>query len=51
MFESDAEWYGVSKRDPRVVGLYARHYSSKKNGHGVAGWLSFGITSPYGRPL
>jgi hypothetical protein len=46
MFESEAEWYGVSKRDPRVVGLYARHYSSKKNGHGIADWLSFGITSP-----
>lgn len=46
MFESGANWFGASKRDPRVVGLYARHYSSKKNGKGVAEWLSFGITSP-----
>jgi hypothetical protein len=46
MFQGDANWYGASKRDPRVVGLFARHYSSKKNGHGIADWLSFGITSP-----
>lgn len=46
MFQSNENWYGVSKRDPRVVGLFARHYSSKKNGHGIADWLSFGITSP-----
>ena len=46
MFQSGENWYGVSKRDPRVVGLYARHYSSTKNNKGIAEWLSFGITSP-----
>ena len=46
MFQSGANWFGASKRDPRVVGLYARHYSSKKNNKGIAEWLSFGITSP-----
>jgi hypothetical protein len=46
MFESGANWFGASKRAPRVVGLYARHYSSKKNNKGIAEWLSFGITPP-----
>lgn len=46
MFQGGANWYGASRRDPRVVGLFARHYSSRKNGQGIADWLSFGITSP-----
>jgi len=43
-------WYGASKRDPRVVSLYSRHYSSKKNGKKIKDWLSFGITAP-GDPI
>ena len=39
-------WYGVSKRDPRVVGLYSRHYSSAKNNKTVRHWLAAGITAP-----
>lgn len=39
-------WYGVSRRDPRVVGLYARHYSSAKNGKTIRDWLDHGITAP-----
>lgn len=39
-------WYEVSRRDPRAVGLYSRHYSSKKNGKTVRDWLDFGITAP-----
>lgn len=46
MFETDAEWYGASKRDPRVVALYARHYSSKKNNKPYANLLSHGIAAP-----
>jgi hypothetical protein len=40
------EWNKVSKRDPRVVGLFSRHYSSKKNGKAVRDWLSYGVTAP-----
>jgi hypothetical protein len=39
-------WYGASRRDPRVVGLYSRHYSSAKNNKTVAHWLATGITAP-----
>jgi hypothetical protein len=39
-------WYKVSRRDPRAVGLYSRHYSAKKNGKGKSEWLAFGITAP-----
>lgn len=46
MFPGESHWYGVSKFDPRAVGLYARHYSSKKGGKGVRDWLTRGITSP-----
>ena len=46
MFTGDAEWYGASKRDPRVVALYARHYSSKKNNKPYASLLSHGVAAP-----
>jgi hypothetical protein len=39
-------WYGVSKCDPRAVGLYARHYSSKKGKKTKRDWLAHGITPP-----
>lgn len=39
-------WYEVSQQDPRVVALYARHYSSKKNGKRTADWLANGIAGP-----
>lgn len=39
-------WFRVSKADPRVVALYSRHYSSKKNGKTPADWLNSGITPP-----
>ncbi len=43
-------WFEVSNRDPRVVALYARHYSSKKSNKGVSDWLAHGI-SPNGRDV
>lgn len=42
----DASWYEVSQADPRVVALYARHYSSKKNGKTRSDWLRLGISGP-----
>ena len=39
-------WFAVSKRDPRVVALYANHYSSRKNKKGPRDWLDYGITAP-----
>lgn len=41
-----ARWYAVSKRDPRVVDLYGRHYSSGKSGKTRRDWLASGITAP-----
>lgn len=38
--------FGVSRRDPRVVSLYGRHYSSAKNNKTVRDWLDYGITAP-----
>jgi len=38
--------FGVSRRDPRVVGLYDRHYSSAKNNKTIRHWLGYGITAP-----
>ncbi len=45
MFTS-SHWYGVSKRDPRVVDLYRRHYSSIKSRKTVLDWLAYGIAGP-----
>ncbi len=39
-------WYGASKRDPRAVLLYSRHYSCKKSKKTVKDWLNAGITPP-----
>lgn len=39
-------WQIVSKRDPRAVGLFSRHYSSKKNNKTIRHWLATGITAP-----
>ena len=39
-------WQIVSKRDPRVVGLYRRHYSWKKNRKSTKKLLRAGITAP-----
>lgn len=36
-------WYGVTDRDPRLVGLYQRHYSAAKNGVGLASHLKHGF--------
>ncbi|KKN78145.1 hypothetical protein LCGC14_0353720 [marine sediment metagenome] len=44
MFEGYS-WFEVSNRDPRVVHLYARHYSSKKNGKSIKDWLAHGISA------
>lgn len=41
-----SNWYKVSRRDPRAVALFARHYSSVKNGRDIRSWLSYGITGP-----
>lgn len=38
--------FGVSRRDPRAVGMYARHYSSTKNNKTIRNWLASGITPP-----
>lgn len=45
MFEGQ-HWYRVSRRDPRVVDLYSRHYSSKKNNKTMREWRDYGITAP-----
>jgi hypothetical protein len=42
----DLNWFPASKRDPRVVDLYSRHYSSVKNGANRKDWLAFGISAP-----
>ena len=39
-------WFAVSKRDPRAVALFSRHYSSRKNGATIQDWLAAGITAP-----
>jgi len=39
-------WYGASRRDPRVVGLFSRHYSAVKNNKTTRHWLATGITAP-----
>lgn len=39
-------WYGTTKSDPRVVALYARHYSSAKGRKNVSDWIKHGITPP-----
>ncbi len=38
--------FGVSRRDPRAVGMYSRHYSSSKNNKTFREWLAYGITAP-----
>lgn len=43
---SGMNWYPSTKFDPRVVGLYARHYSSKVNGGTIPGWLRCGVAAP-----
>lgn len=45
-FLPGSPWLRVSKRDPRAVGLYKRHYSSKKNGKTSRELLAAGIVSP-----
>ena len=40
------KWYPVTKRDPRAVFLYSRHYSSRVNNKEIKDWLSYGIASP-----
>ncbi len=42
----DSMWFEVSNRDPRVVGLYSRHYSAIKNGSTIGDWLRHGISPP-----
>jgi hypothetical protein len=39
-------WMIVSRRDPRAIGLYGRHYSSKKNKKTAKDWRQYGITAP-----
>lgn len=39
-------WFSASRRDPRVVDLYSRHYSAVKNNKTVSDWLAYGITAP-----
>jgi hypothetical protein len=46
MLIAGQSWYGTSRRDPRVVGLYSRHYSSAKNNKTMREWLATGITAP-----
>ena len=45
MFEG-MHWFAVSKRDPRAVALFSRHYSARKNGATIRDWLAAGITAP-----
>jgi hypothetical protein len=46
MMFPQTNWYGVSRRDPRVVSLYSRHYSSKKNNKSRKEWAATGVTAP-----
>ena len=39
-------WFSVSQRDARVTTLFARHYSSGKNGRKLGQWLRYGIAGP-----
>ena len=39
-------WRRATKRDPRAVDLYSRHYSSEKNGKGRRDWLAHGFVAP-----
>lgn len=38
-------WFIVPPHDPRAVALYARHYSSGKNGKGPEDWRRYGIAA------
>lgn len=46
MIVDGAHWYRVTQRDPRAVGLYLRHYSSKRGGRDVGRLLASGIAAP-----
>ena len=41
-----ASLFHVPDCDPRIVSLYSRHYSSKKNGKTTQEWLRYGIAGP-----
>lgn len=43
MILETAQWYEVSNRDPRVVSLYSRHYSSQTSRATISDWLRWGI--------
>ncbi len=46
MFKDLGHWYPTSQRNPVVVDLFSRHYSSKKNNANKRDWLNFGILGP-----
>lgn len=39
-------WFSVLQNDARAAALYARHYSSGKNGRKLSLWLRYGIAGP-----
>jgi hypothetical protein len=39
-------WLSVTKSDPRLVAMYAAHYSAAKNSATKDSWLRSGITGP-----
>ncbi|MBN1348388.1 hypothetical protein JXJ21_03200, partial [candidate division KSB1 bacterium] len=39
-------WNLSTTRNPIVVDIYSRHYSSTKNGKTIIDWLQYGISAP-----
>lgn len=46
MMFAGMHWFSISQNDARVVALYARHYSSGKNGRKLRQWTCYGIAGP-----